>query len=88
MPHFLLLVPVAAPYARAAPLQLLLEPLIDGERDGLAGRDAHDPRRDALVKRVDAFLSVAGRVQRWGVQTVSTRFLARRTYISLPIVAP
>jgi hypothetical protein len=39
-----------------ARLELAADILVHGERDGLAGRDSHNPRRDALVKGLEAFL--------------------------------
>ena len=52
------LVPSARQGSRAALLKALLEVFVDGEGDGLAGRDTHDARRDALVEGVHAFLPV------------------------------
>ena len=57
-PSSLLLVPVAGE-GELAPLQLLLEVLVDGKGDGLAGGDTHDAGGDALVEGVEAFLPVA-----------------------------
>lgn len=55
-PRSLLVLP--AQNSSGSILQLLLQELVYGERDGLAGRDAHYPRRDAFVEGVDTFLSV------------------------------
>lgn len=53
-----LLVPLASQASRASPLDLLLKELVDGEGDGLAGRDTHDTGGDALVEGVETFLPV------------------------------
>jgi hypothetical protein len=39
-------------------LQLLLQELIHRKRDRLAGRNAHNTGRDALIEGVNAFLSI------------------------------
>lgn len=55
---YLLLVSPTDYYRGPALLELVLQKLVDGERNSLSGRDTHYPRRDALIERMEAFLSV------------------------------
>lgn len=58
---FLLLVFAAAQDGHVAVLELALQVFVHGEGDGLAGRHAHDARRDSLVESVESFLPMRGR---------------------------
>lgn len=53
---FFLLLIFATDKGQVTLFQLGLEVLVDGKCDGLAGCNAHDARRDALVESVETFL--------------------------------
>lgn len=57
-PPALLLLVLASSQRQVALLNLLLQELVDGEGDGLAGSDTHDTGGDALVEGVESFLPV------------------------------